>query len=489
MSQFPKVPNAVAKNYVIGRDFDVMKKNPVEKFEQKLFKYNVDRMIPTRNELKPRFLRENNEKEFNVMLSENDLKTMKKTQYQNQIRNIFNQEYEHKIENDKNSKDNKNKTGLIHLDWACKLINIREKFLPDFETLEKRSFQRIDSYIWSSKQIIASSSYKKVCLYHPINGFTRALDINDKVCITFSNSGDYLAMAYRKSSRGYHFHDLYVFQIKHEALFTDEKLETEKIRTNIDSDITALCYTKNDRYLMCGTNKGEIYVIRQSNDPKKRISYWTLMNKLTTKHDCEITKISFSATHKYMATIDKQGVFQIWNGGSWTSIFIYHYSENSHLYKHFEWHPFVDNELIIAKRFYPAIHLFNVTQRKIVATFMSWKEDWELTSIAFNPKTAQLAVCFYNAEEFINRVSILASMSQVISSFDFDYIEGGLKLFWNTNGTMLGAGARSFRFAFWSFQKNTTDFNFLSKERSITENRKKPAKLLTLSDSKIGCLR
>jgi hypothetical protein len=45
-------------------------------------------------------------------------------------------------------------------------------------------------------------------------------------------------------------------------------------------------------------------------------------------------------------------------------------------------------------------------------------------------------------------------MSQVVSSFDFDYIEHGLKLFWNNTGTMLGAGAQSFRFAFWSFHKN-----------------------------------
>jgi hypothetical protein len=91
-------------------------------------------------------------------------------------------------------------------------------------------------------------------------------------------------------------------------------------------------------------------------------------------------------------------------------------------------------------------------------------------------------------DEFINRVSILASMSQVISTFDFDYIEGGLKLFFNSSGTMLGAGAQSFRFAFWSFQRSN-DFSVQAKERRATENCKKPAKLLTLSDSKLNSLR
>jgi WD40 repeat protein len=205
-------------------------------------------------------------------------------------------------------------------------------------------------------------------------------------------------MAYRKSRRSTLLnHDLYVFRIQHEALFTDEKLETEKIRTDIDGDITALCYTQNDDFLMCGTNKGEIHVIAQTLDQKNQSHYWTSMRKLDVKHDYEITKITFSANHRYLATVDKRGVFKILNGGSWTHIFSYHIKEESREYTHFEWHPFVDTELIIARKFYPAIHLFNVTQRKVVSSFMSWKDNWELSSLAFNPKSAQLAVCFYNA--------------------------------------------------------------------------------------------
>lgn len=133
---------------------------------------------------------------------------------------------------------------------------------------------------------------------------------------------------------------------------------------------------------------------------------------------------------------------------------------------------------------------------------MSKKEGMEITSIAFNPVTAQLAVCFYIkgkhdfledlqfflkrfifAEEFINRVSILASMSQVINTFDFDYIYGGLKLFWNASGTMLGAGAQTFRFAFWSFHKNH-EFPL-----QIKGSASKNPGIITLNDSKLSNLR
>lgn len=91
-------------------------------------------------------------------------------------------------------------------------------------------------------------------------------------------------------------------------------------------------------------------------------------------------------------------------------------------------------------------------------------------------------------DEYINRVSLLASMSQVISSFDFDYIRGPLKLFWNNDGMMLGAGARIFRFAFWSFYKDS-DLNLMVAAPQSINAKKKREKLPTLSESKMLSLR
>lgn len=75
-------------------------------------------------------------------------------------------------------------------------------------------------------------------------------------------------------------------------------------------------------------------------------------------------------------------------------------------------------------------------------------------------------------------------MSQVVNSFDFDYIYGGLKLFWNASGTMLGAGGHCFRFAFWSFQKNR-DFPTMEIKGSKSKN---PIHI-TLNDPKLSNLR
>lgn len=106
-----------------------------------------------------------------------------------------------------------------------------------------------------------------------------------------------------------------------------------------------------------------------------------------------------------------------------------------------------------------------------------------LPAITKKPLKSVIYTAYYSiiVDEYINRVCLLASMSQVISSFDFDYIEGGMKLFWNSNGLMLGAGAESFRFAFWSFYKNH-DFHVQMSKASNTKNSEK---LLTLSDSKL----
>lgn len=87
------------------------------------------------------------------------------------------------------------------------------------------------------------------------------------------------------------------------------------------------------------------------------------------------------------------------------------------------------------------------------------------------------------AGEYINRVSLLASMSQVINTFDFDYVSGGLHLFWNSTGTMLGAGGRCFRFAFWSFHKSR-GFPVQMVKDSASKNP-----VNTLNDFKLSSLR
>jgi hypothetical protein len=71
---------------------------------------------------------------------------MHKVKYQNHIRRLFLCQQEEKGTkglDTAESKRNAKKIKLIHQDWACKIPEIRLKFLPDFETLKKPGFGTI----------------------------------------------------------------------------------------------------------------------------------------------------------------------------------------------------------------------------------------------------------------------------------------------------------------------------------------------------------
>lgn len=206
-------------------------------------------------------------------------------------------------------------------------------------------------------------------------------------------------MAYRKSERSGKDQDLFVFRIDHKTLFDSENLDTEKIRTETNCDITALCYTQYDDYLICGTETGKILILecippKKFNPDDPEPSKWLFVKLCSSFHRHYITKICFSAKFRYMASLDSHGQLVIWNGGSWTVLYCLQ-KECSRLYQHLEWHPFVEEELVLGKTICPALYLINVVEKQVVACYLNWKEDMMITSIAFNPVTAQLAVNFY----------------------------------------------------------------------------------------------
>lgn len=423
---------------------------------------------------------------------------MRQNQYQNHLRQLFCDEQERGKEPVKVMQEvKKNDEKLLQKDWACKISEKRSKFLPDFETLEKPAFGSISkfinklapitnhllaaNYIWSNRSIIAASSKSRICLYHPFNGFTRALDISGETCMAFSHDADFLAVAFEKSEKDLEDQDVYIFKMDQKLLFHSESLKTFKFRTKGDCDVSAICYTRTNDHILLGSRDGNIQLYELHSSMKKRfIKYLPKVHKRTIK------TIAFSCKFNYLGTLDTSGLMVIWNGGSLTPFWEYKYSESR--YYQIKWHPFVEDELILAKGVYPALFLMNVSDKKNIASYCNWKNGVELSSMDFNPVSGQLAVCFFYREECINRVSILASMSQVINTFDFDYIQGDLKLFWNDSGTMLGAGGRFFRFAFWSFHKCRSFHNQMAQETLCAKQPNYP-KLYTLLDTKQSQIR
>lgn len=110
-------------------------------FFQNMFAFQSnDRFIPTRQKTTADFLKKTRSDYFDVSASENGMKTMRNVQYQNHLRkNFLEQQQESKV--DGRTKQKKpEKIKLIHEDWACKISEMRIKFLPDFETLKKPMF-------------------------------------------------------------------------------------------------------------------------------------------------------------------------------------------------------------------------------------------------------------------------------------------------------------------------------------------------------------
>ncbi|CAO1384754.1 unnamed protein product [Diamesa hyperborea] len=475
-----------SKRLIVGDEFHVIKRDPINAlfagYDKKVLKFcHGDRMIACRNHITSQFLKKGDVEDFDISSSDNDMKKMHQNKYQNHLRQLFCDEQEREKQSDKLHQLKKKDETLLQKDWACKISDKRSKFLPDFETLEKPAFGLISNYIWSNRSIIAASSQSRICLYHPFNGFTRALDISSETCMAFSHDADFLAIAFHKCEKDLEDQDVYIFKMDQKLLFHSESLKTFRFRTKGDVDISAICYTRDNDHILLGSQDGNIQLYELHSSMKKRfIKYLPKVHKKTVK------TITFSCNFKYLGTLDTSGLMVIWNGGSLTPFWLYRYSVSR--YYQIKWHPFVEDELILAKAVYPSLFLLKVSDKKNIASYCNWRDDVELSSFDFNPVSGQLAVCFYFQDECINRVSILASMSQVINTFDFDYIQGGLKLFWNDSGTMLGAGGQYFRFAFWSFNKCRSFHNQMSQVPLCTKRPKYPM-LYTMLDKKISQIR
>lgn len=350
------------------------------------------------------------------------------------------------------------------------------------------------SYIWSKRHIIAAVSRTKVSLYHPFNGYTRALDIQSSVCIAFSHEGDKLAMVYRRSQRDAASNgkkanpDVYIFDVDEESLFHNADLDTVKMVSMTEHDITAVCFGPGSQSLICGTIRGGILVIDFSVEHTTKVT----KTKMFAKHllcndyasDYEIVKIAFSCKFLHFASMSIDGSVIIWEWASRTSI---HRIKLSGSYIGlFEWHPYVNDELLLGSFVRCGLHLFNVSEKRVIASHENLTSKMYLRSVSFNPINAQLAVNFWNHDDEINRVCILASMSEVLNSFDFDYFESPLEVFWNSNGTMLGAGGRCFRFAFWSYDPSG---EFAPKAIKDANNKNPEPLITTLNDTKLSSLR
>lgn len=294
-------------------------------------------------------------------------------------------------------------------------------------------------------------------------------------------------MAYRKSDRESSLYpDIYIFKFDEKIIFDNSDLETMKLDSRFNEDITAVCFSPDNKTLLCGTQNGNIWLLHFQNEMMVKEGASNQFKREILRNDhqnWEIIKIAFSCKMNYFAALDLDGMLVIWEWETRTPVYNFSNSIN-HFIRLFEWHPFVNEELMVGNVLRCGLYLVNVKEKRITASYESLDRRMQLRSISFNPNNGQLAVNFWIPYDDINRVCILASMSEVLNTFDFDYFEGPLQVFWNPNGSMLAAGAKCFRFAFWSYDPSG-DF----KVQVIKDSASKNPSLITLNDTKLSSLR
>lgn len=167
------------------------------------------------------------------------------------------------------------------------------------------------------------------------------------------------------------------------------------LKSEGDSSITALCFSKNDQFLICGTTDGNMLLYSVSG-----IGNITYVKMLIQVHEVAIKMIAFSAKELYMATLDIAGAIFTWNGASLTPIDRYY---NPYV-QQILWHPFVEEDLVAARTCWPGIFLINVTEKRVVANYRKISFSIVLNSLVFNKTTGELCASFYfksNCKHFI----------------------------------------------------------------------------------------
>lgn len=203
--------------------------------------------------------------------------------------------------------------------------------------------------------------------------------------IAFSNDGEILAITTIKNCGNSS--DAFLYKINCPKMIDKGICTNTRFRTPGPASASAVCFTKNDDMIIFGMDDGNIFICKRETGFNYKFS-----NSLEIVHTSEIRVIKFSCDSSFLSTLDRAGNVVVWNGGSLTPCFdISGHKHNKML----EWHPFSQNDFIIGQHKPPALFLFNVASKKIVASYQKYDERVELTSIAFKKSTGELFANFH----------------------------------------------------------------------------------------------
>lgn len=354
---------------------------------------------------------------------------------------VTNQEICRKLEIKKPVKINVEPTykNVHKLDWSCKPRSKPLSFVESVHDLPRIKVDYTNIIDWSAKGQIAAVFSKKLVIWTPNTEVTIAYCALFTTAIAFNPSGETLAMASFSSSRpslrlisGFH---------------PNAKANVSKVNifTYLDSEISCLSWDSTGGYVACGLGNGQIVFVR--------ISDFQQINKgdnePRTTHSCRVVALKFSLTSKYLASSDESGQLYIW---SWANcqlspLTVWISNEGVAI---FDWHPWREEEIIIADTEPVTIALFHVPSRKVLSYHCRRNIDCIITALAFNKVSGELVVSYSYPSGKPPDMLVLASMDRVVDVME-NHEDVVAHLFWSPDGKQLASAGYDEALTIWNF--------------------------------------
>ncbi|XP_055627026.1 protein cortex isoform X2 [Toxorhynchites rutilus septentrionalis] len=323
------------------------------------------------------------------------------------------------------------------LDWGCKPRSKPLAFIESVHDLPRIKVEYTNIIDWSAKGQIAAIFSKKLVIWTPNTEVTIAYCALHTTAVAFNPTGEMLAMATFSLSRPV-LRLLSCFQPN-----TKANISKMRIFSYLDSDISCLAWDCTGQYLACGLGNGQIVIVR--------LADFKHMNQDNENHmhRSRLVVLKFSHASKYLASSDETGHLYIW---SWTNcqlsaLTVWISSEDVAL---FDWHPWREEEIIIADTEPVTIALFHVPSRKVLSFHRRRNVDCVITALAFNKVSGELVVSYSYPGGKTPDMLVLASMDRVVDVME-NHADVVAHLFWSPDGKQLASAGYDEALTIWNF--------------------------------------
>ncbi|XP_053670153.1 protein cortex [Anopheles nili] len=325
------------------------------------------------------------------------------------------------------------------LDWSCRPRTKPVGFIEamhDLPNLKKYHHKIID---WSAGGQIAAIFSKRLVIWTPTTEVTVGMRAQYTTSIAFDPSGEQLALAIYMLNRPW----LNILKV---GASSSGRVGSLKMLEPVEYSISCLAWDGSGQFVVCGFDNGQISIVRvqptcNRNQSDREHKY--------NNHVSSIFAIKFSCGNKYMASSDEMGNLFIWQWMGGKLVPITHWT--SSMCAFFDWHPWREDEIVIAESEPIMIALFHVPSRQVVSYYRRQDRDCIVTTLAFNKISGELVVCYsYSDLEKPPEILVLASMDRVVDVMR-NHDDVIIHLLWSPNGRQLASVGCDESLTIWNF--------------------------------------